>query len=241
MVTPVAPLPRRAKHLLFSRIVSILRRKNKSLCGKQKQSYSRSHPALATEGVSLTLRHVARGAMDAHLPQSGRQGRVRPSRVVLIPRRWDQAAQAIARRRGPKSPVPRGEHGVSRKAIAQGKPGCAGCTCSPCPCASAHGMPVCSGARDLRVPPAPGFPCALWLPEGHEFLKTRANRSRENAQVCLTRCHRPRRRAIQYPRGVSAQALPSLEYWVARSSRATTAERGLSALAACRHHHSRMS
>jgi hypothetical protein len=48
--------------------------------------------------------------------------RVRSSRVVLIPRRWDQTAQEIARRRGLESPVPRGEHGVSRKAIAQGVP-----------------------------------------------------------------------------------------------------------------------
>src|SRR3954467_14494675 len=65
----------------------------------------------------------------------------------------------------------RGEHEVSRKAIARGKPGCLGCTCSPCPCASAHGMPVCSGARDLRAQSAPGFPCALSSREGQRIAK----------------------------------------------------------------------
>jgi hypothetical protein len=222
------PLPRRAKHLLFYRNASSPRRKNKSLCENQKQSHIPCHPAPATEGVSRSPRHVVRGAVDAILAQGVRQGRVRSSRVVLIPRRWDQVS-SIPRFRPcgrnaegdeateASKPGLWGERGVSRKAIAQGKPGCPGCTCSPCPCASAHGMPVCSGARDLRVPPAPGFPCALRLPEGHEFLKTRANRSRENAGACQTRCHRPRRRTIQYSRGVSAQALPPLEYWVARS------------------------
>jgi len=59
--------------------------------------------------------------------------RVRSSRVVLIPRRWDQAlsicdfglaaeTRRSIMRRGLTSPVPRGERGVSRKAIAQGVP-----------------------------------------------------------------------------------------------------------------------
>jgi hypothetical protein len=54
-----------------------------------------------------------------------------------------------------KKAVHRGEHEVSRQTIARGGPGCPGCTCSPCPCASARGMPVRSGVRDLWVHPAP--------------------------------------------------------------------------------------
>ena len=39
-----------------------------------------------------------RVTMDAVVPQDVRQGRVRSSRVVLIPRRWDQVGNMIARR-----------------------------------------------------------------------------------------------------------------------------------------------
>ncbi len=61
--------------------------------------------------------------MDAVVPQGVRHERVRSSRVVLIPRRWDQVCRSqIGRQRGLASPVPRGERGVSRKAIAQGVP-----------------------------------------------------------------------------------------------------------------------
>src|SRR4051794_10325339 len=85
-----------------------------------------------------------------------------------------------------KNAAHRGEHEVSRKAIAWGKPGCLGCTCSPCPCASAHGMPVCSGARDLRAQSAPGFPCALSSREGQRDCKTRAKTRRGNGDVYVT-------------------------------------------------------
>ena len=127
---------RQAKHLLFYRNVSSPRRKNKSLCENRKQPYIPSHPAPATEGVSRSLRHVARDAMDAQLPQSGRRMRVRSSRVVLIPRRWDQAnGNAISALRPKRrhsrqrlaSPVLWGERGVSRKAIAQGVPDVSAC------------------------------------------------------------------------------------------------------------------
>jgi hypothetical protein len=72
-----------------------------------------------------------------------------------------------------KKAVHRGEHEVSRQTIARGRPGCPGCTCSLCPCASACGMPVCSGARDLRVLPAPGLPCALCPREANVISRTR--------------------------------------------------------------------
>jgi len=63
-----------------------------------------------------------------------------------------------------------GERGISRKTIAQGMPGCSGCTC----------MLVCaflsaSCTRDRGCQPAPGIPCALWFLEGAKSLKTSAS------------------------------------------------------------------
>ncbi len=60
----------------------------------------------------------------------------------------------------------RGEHGISRKPIAQGMPGCSGCTC----------MLVCASSsanctRDRGCQPAPGIPCAL-LTEGETMCKS---------------------------------------------------------------------
>jgi len=56
---------------------------------------------------------------------------------------------------GGKRAVHRGEHEVSRKATAQGRPGCSVCTC----------MLVCVSSAHLhtrpRVQQAPGLPCAL--------------------------------------------------------------------------------
>ena len=189
----VAFSTRRAKHLLFYRNVSSHLRKNKYLCEKPKQSYIPRHPALSTEGVSLSLRHVARGAMDAQLTHSGRRTRVRPSRVVLIPRRWDQVALAIARRRGPKSPEPRGEHGVSRKAIAQGKPGCPVVPVVPahvlrrmgCPCAPARGIYGC--------PRRPAFPAPSDFTEDANFppsLSSFGGTSASLGRICAARLRR---------------------------------------------------
>src|SRR4051794_8433365 len=82
-----------------------------------------------------------------------------------------------------KNAAHRGEHEVSRKAIAWGKPGCLGCTCSPRPCASAHGMPVCSGARDLRAQSAPGFPCALSPERDNEMNNSGEFESRDYSRL----------------------------------------------------------
>ena len=128
----VAPVPRRAKHLLFSRNVSIPRRKNKSVFENQKQAYISSRPALPTEGVSRSLRHVARDAMDAHLPQKRAAGArtakpCGPDPPTLGSSLVDDES---VRRWWLKSPVHQGERGVSRKAIAQGVPDVFGFTCS---------------------------------------------------------------------------------------------------------------
>jgi hypothetical protein len=69
---------------------------------------------------------------------------------------------------------------------------------------------------------ASGIPCALFLSRVDDDAELGRKSRRGNALSRLLRCHAPRKRGIQYSRGVSAQALPPLEYWVARSRRATT-------------------
>src|SRR3954466_14492788 len=49
----------------------------------------------------------------------------------------------------------------------------------------AHGMPVCSGARDLRAQSAPGFPCALSSREGQCIRIARTKSCREKEHPCL--------------------------------------------------------
>ena len=105
------------------------------------------------------------------------RGSVRRNRVVLAPRPWRYlGGKCAADNEGKKGRSP-GRVRISRKTIARGKPGCPGCTCSPCPCASAHGMPVCSGARDLRAQSAPGFPCALFTRRANEIANLRRNQA----------------------------------------------------------------
>jgi hypothetical protein len=101
-------------------------------------------------------------------------GSVRRSRVVLAPRPWRLSRRpVVALATVAKKAVHRGEHEVSRQTIARGRLGCPGCTCSPCPCASAYGMPVRSGARDLWVRPAPSLSRALCSGEGQRISRTR--------------------------------------------------------------------
>src|SRR5437016_2256246 len=56
----------------------------------------------------------------------------------------------------------------------------------------AHGMPVCSGARDLRAQSAPGFPCALFTREGRRDAKLKRNRA-VRMRTCVPKCDRKHR------------------------------------------------
>ena len=68
--------------------------------------------------------------MDARSAIDVRALSVRRSRVVLTPRCWRQVAQgSFLRGDGGKRAVHRGELEASRKAIAQGRPGCSRWTC----------------------------------------------------------------------------------------------------------------
>ena len=81
---------------------------------------------------------------------------------------------------GARKAVPRGEREVSRQTIARGRPGCPGRYLSnPCALLATH----CT--RCLRVPPAPGLPCALYPGGSNEIAKLRRKLRRENESACL--------------------------------------------------------
>ena len=64
--------------------------------------------------------------MDAAVAIDERDRSVRRSRVVLTSRWWRYVSEELTllRGNGGKKPVHRGEHDISRKAIAQGRPEC---------------------------------------------------------------------------------------------------------------------
>ena len=122
-----------------------------------------AHPAPMKRDVSAD-RHEPWGgdAMAADAARDERGGGGRRSRVVLIPRRWDQVSRAIPRSDGGYRARTPGRARISRKPIAQGVPvvpaallslACAECTA------------FCT--QGSRVRPASGIPCALFA-EGVE-------------------------------------------------------------------------
>src|SRR5829696_3618415 len=70
--------------------------------------------------------------MDADGALDVRAGRVRRSRVVRAPRCWRYVGGKRPANNGGKRAVLRGEHEVSRKAIAQGRPECSRCPVCSC-------------------------------------------------------------------------------------------------------------
>ena len=99
----------------FTETCQPLRTKINRFSEKAKQHYNPRRPAPTTEGVSRSLRHVARDAMDAPLTakRAAEARTVKPcgpgtSTLVSTP-------GSSPGGRGLKSPIPRGEHGVSRQ------------------------------------------------------------------------------------------------------------------------------
>jgi hypothetical protein len=162
----VAPVPRRAKHLLFSRNVSSPRRKNKSLCENQKQSY-----------ISSVPRFLRRAFRDRYDTWRGMRwtgiGRKACGRARTVkPRGPDPPTLGSSlvdhrsmRRQRLISPVLWGERGVSRQTLRREcrmfRPTC-----------SDYARTLCFFSRArLRVRPAPGIPCALSSQEGHQVAE----------------------------------------------------------------------
>jgi len=85
---------------------------------------------------------------------------------------------------GGKRAVLREEHEVSRKATAQGRPGCSACTCMLV-CAFA----MCTGTRDRGCSAHPVFPAPSFQEEGNDVFKPRASAPRDREGVDDDRHH----------------------------------------------------
>ena len=127
------------------------------------------------EGRSRSSRTWDGDAVDAEAATDERGRRVRQRRVVLTSRCWRQCTwrQQLSGRNGGKRAVLRGDHVISRKAIAQGMSDVLRC-------------PVCSCAHSFyplhmrpRVQRASGIPCALCLERAKIPANLGRNASRE--------------------------------------------------------------
>ena len=101
---------------------------------KPNQDYIHSIPS-RSEGRIMIAMNVGRDAVDAGSADSERRERVRQRRVVLTSRCWRQVLKKLTLLRGDggKRAVLRGEHAISRKAIAQGMSDalrCPVCSCA---------------------------------------------------------------------------------------------------------------
>ena len=80
-----------------------------------------------TEGAyARSPRTLGQDAVDAWVSRGERRKCVRRSRVVLIPRRWDQVGGSIRQRRWLTSPDTGESTIISRRPIVQGMPDCLG-------------------------------------------------------------------------------------------------------------------
>jgi hypothetical protein len=100
----------------------------------------------------MIVTNVGRVAVDAGSADNERRESVRQRRVVLTPRRWRQCTfrQQPSGRDGGKRAVLRGEHVISRKAIAQGMSGCPDCTCMLMRALFVHTAHETAGAASTR-------------------------------------------------------------------------------------------
>ena len=136
------------------------------------QSYIHGHP-VPTRGALAIVTTWDGDAVDAEAATDERGGRVRQRRVVLTSRCWRQALKklTLARGDGGKRAVLRGDHVISRKAIAQGMSDVLRCPV----CSCAHSL--CTLRMRPRVQRASGIPCALWISGGRRVSsKPRAQR-----------------------------------------------------------------
>ena len=102
--------------------------------------------------------NVGRGAVDAGSADSERHESVRQRRVVLTPQAGVKLVEAIPPATVTTSPARRGDHVISRKAIAQGRPDALRWTCMlVCAllCAIAHGIAGAARTRSSLRPLIP--------------------------------------------------------------------------------------
>ena len=109
-----------------------------------------------------------------------------------------------------------GRSRISRKTIAQGRPDD---SAEPVVLPRAFLLHADHGCQ-----PAPGLPCALLLRGGWFVAKTRTQRAARMLTAVTLHCHAPLQAGHPVFQRPIAYARKSLEYWIARSSRATTTE-----------------
>jgi len=139
--------------------------------------HSRAIPS-RKRGVSRSSRTLVRDAVDVGGALTNAPARGRRSRVVLTPRRWRQVLERLTflRDDGDNKPGHRGEHGISRKAIAQGRPDCLRFTCMlVCVFLLMHIAHETVGAARTRLSLRPHF---FWggmicKPRTHRVARTR--------------------------------------------------------------------
>jgi hypothetical protein len=129
-----------------------------------------------SEGRIMIATNVGRVAVDAGSAENERHESVRQRRVVLTPRCW--------RRRWQQYMAHRGEHVISRKAIAQGMSDvlrCPVCSCAHFLCTLAHET---SGAARIRHSLRPLISRARKLPAN---LGRNASRECESVSTVIAR------------------------------------------------------
>ena len=139
----------------------------------------RIHP-VPTRGASAIVTNVGRGAVDAEAATDECGLSVRQRRVVLTSRCWRQVLKKLTLLRGDggKRAVLRGDHVISRKAIAQGVSDvlrCPVCSCAHYSCNLAHGT---AGAARILLSMRP-----LVVFEGGQTMHSSGAWRRENADV----------------------------------------------------------
>jgi hypothetical protein len=136
----------------------------------------------------------------------GRARRSKPVRTAKscgpdLPTLGSSLPMTTGRRRWLKKPGHRGEHVISRKAIAQGRPGCLGRVCGTAACVSCCGRAM--GAASARSSLCPLF----W---GSISVQNSGRSCRGKVESHPLRCHAPRMRGIQY---AAARRLKHWRLW----------------------------
>ena len=140
-----------------------------------------------SEGRIMIVTNVGWAAVDATVPRDERRSSVRRNRVVLAPRCWRQAWRSYPRSDGGNKAGHREERVISRKATAQGRPGCLRFTCMIACIFFCANRTRDRGCSVHPVFPAPSDFC------GCEGCLQSSGWCRENAKVCVF--HQPSLRA----------------------------------------------
>jgi hypothetical protein len=157
------------------------RMKNISVYQNGNQGYMFGHPVLVRR-ASAVVTDVGRVAMDACLrTDDGRGLSVRQNRVVLAPVAGVKLSEKRKlnrwRRSQPRTRL-RGEHGISRKAIAQGRPGVLRCPVRSCAAFLVQTAHETAGAARTRSSLRPHFSGT------RNFWQSSGAIRRENAKLC---------------------------------------------------------